>query len=276
MWLMLFYAFTLSQCFSIIFCKAPLGKRTYLTPPHLLWIRSSYINIPVASPPFLRSAVSPLWLYSAAQLIRPFARNFWLTPLELLFWYCSWDKTFDFICLHTILLHSIIHVYLQGWNLRGYGGELPPPNLETFPFSGAKTVVQCTSAGQLTDPRSIWSSIVTKKEGHWQNFHRPLKPPEICWSDAPVHPHPYSHTQARMHIYIMYTHTNSNKALCSFIGTRLPWDEQYLIESLSDSTVYMSFYTVAHLLQGGVVDGSVPGPANIKYETKRWCLIYTW
>ena len=44
----------------------------------------------------------------------------------------------------------------------------------------------------------------------------------------------------------------------------MPWDEQYLIESLSDSTIYMAYYTVAHLLQGGVVDGSKPGPANIK------------
>ncbi|XP_076467867.1 leucine--tRNA ligase, cytoplasmic-like [Babylonia areolata] len=50
------------------------------------------------------------------------------------------------------------------------------------------------------------------------------------------------------------------------LGTRLPWDPQYLIESLSDSTIYMAFYTVAHLLQGGVVDGSQPGPASIKPE----------
>ena len=33
------------------------------------------------------------------------------------------------------------------------------------------------------------------------------------------------------------------------LGTRLPWDPQYLIESLSDSTIYMAYYTVAHLLQ---------------------------
>ncbi|CAF3885382.1 unnamed protein product, partial [Rotaria sp. Silwood1] len=33
------------------------------------------------------------------------------------------------------------------------------------------------------------------------------------------------------------------------LGTRLPWDKQYFIESLSDSTIYMAFYTVAHLLQ---------------------------
>lgn len=33
------------------------------------------------------------------------------------------------------------------------------------------------------------------------------------------------------------------------LGTRLPWDPTYLIESLSDSTIYMAYYTVAHLLQ---------------------------
>eukprot|EP00195_Chlamydomonas_chlamydogama_P014672 CAMPEP_0202900896 /NCGR_PEP_ID=MMETSP1392-20130828/12094_1 /ASSEMBLY_ACC=CAM_ASM_000868 /TAXON_ID=225041 /ORGANISM="Chlamydomonas chlamydogama, Strain SAG 11-48b" /LENGTH=1103 /DNA_ID=CAMNT_0049587353 /DNA_START=121 /DNA_END=3432 /DNA_ORIENTATION=- len=39
------------------------------------------------------------------------------------------------------------------------------------------------------------------------------------------------------------------------LGTRLPWDPQYLIESLSDSTIYMAYYTVAHLLQGGDMYG---------------------
>lgn len=49
------------------------------------------------------------------------------------------------------------------------------------------------------------------------------------------------------------------------IGTRLPWDEQWLIESLSDSTIYMAYYTVAHLLQGGVLSGQGPSPLGIKY-----------
>ena len=49
------------------------------------------------------------------------------------------------------------------------------------------------------------------------------------------------------------------------LGTRIPWDPQYVIESLSDSTIYMAYYTVAHLLQGGVVDGSQEGPLNIRY-----------
>ena len=39
------------------------------------------------------------------------------------------------------------------------------------------------------------------------------------------------------------------------LGTRLPWDPQYLIESLSDSTIYMAYYTVAHLLQRGDMYG---------------------
>ncbi len=47
-------------------------------------------------------------------------------------------------------------------------------------------------------------------------------------------------------------------------GTRIPWDTQYVIEALSDSTVYMAYYTVAYLLQGGVVDGSTPGPLGIR------------
>ncbi|MFQ5918902.1 MAG: leucine--tRNA ligase [Thermoplasmata archaeon] len=38
------------------------------------------------------------------------------------------------------------------------------------------------------------------------------------------------------------------------LGTRLPWDEGWVIESLSDSTMYMAYYTIAHILQGGAVD----------------------
>ncbi|KAG6501615.1 hypothetical protein ZIOFF_041498 [Zingiber officinale] len=38
-------------------------------------------------------------------------------------------------------------------------------------------------------------------------------------------------------------------------GTCLPWDEQFLVESLSYSTLSMAFYTVAHLLQCGDMYG---------------------
>ena len=33
------------------------------------------------------------------------------------------------------------------------------------------------------------------------------------------------------------------------LGTKLPWDEGWVIESLSDSTIYMAYYTVAHYLK---------------------------
>jgi hypothetical protein len=43
------------------------------------------------------------------------------------------------------------------------------------------------------------------------------------------------------------------------LGTRLPWDPQFVIESLSDSTIYMAYYTFAHLLHNGSLDGSTRG-----------------
>ncbi|GFO31815.1 leucine--tRNA ligase, cytoplasmic, partial [Plakobranchus ocellatus] len=49
------------------------------------------------------------------------------------------------------------------------------------------------------------------------------------------------------------------------LGTKIPWDKQYLVESLSDSTIYMSFYTICHMLQGGIWDGSKAGPAGISH-----------
>ncbi|TFK29069.1 leucine-tRNA ligase [Coprinopsis marcescibilis] len=49
------------------------------------------------------------------------------------------------------------------------------------------------------------------------------------------------------------------------LGSHLPWDPQFLVESLSDSTIYMSYYTVAHLLHANI-EGSQPGPLNISPE----------
>ena len=50
------------------------------------------------------------------------------------------------------------------------------------------------------------------------------------------------------------------------LGTRLPWDPDFLVESLSDSTIYMAYYAVAHILQGGDMYGQksdvpIPAPA---------------
>ncbi len=35
----------------------------------------------------------------------------------------------------------------------------------------------------------------------------------------------------------------------SGLGTPLPWDDSWIIETLSDSTIYMSYYTIAHLMK---------------------------
>jgi leucyl-tRNA synthetase len=49
------------------------------------------------------------------------------------------------------------------------------------------------------------------------------------------------------------------------LGTKIPWDPKYLIESLSDSTIYMAYYTISHILHEGSNDGSV-SPNGIKPE----------
>eukprot|EP01090_Pellita_catalonica_P001695 TRINITY_DN1144_c0_g4_i1.p1 TRINITY_DN1144_c0_g4~~TRINITY_DN1144_c0_g4_i1.p1 ORF type:complete len:802 (-),score=148.37 TRINITY_DN1144_c0_g4_i1:83-2251(-) len=49
------------------------------------------------------------------------------------------------------------------------------------------------------------------------------------------------------------------------LGTKLPFDESWMIESLSDSTIYMAYYTIAHFLQGSL-DGTAPSPSGIKAE----------
>ncbi len=33
------------------------------------------------------------------------------------------------------------------------------------------------------------------------------------------------------------------------LGTKFPWDKDWIIESLSDSTIYMAFYTIAHIIR---------------------------
>ncbi|XP_050441148.1 leucine--tRNA ligase, cytoplasmic [Adelges cooleyi] len=61
------------------------------------------------------------------------------------------------------------------------------------------------------------------------------------------------------------------------LGTKLPWDENWLIESLSDSTIYMAYYTVAHLLQEGTFKGENGNRLNIKPEQmtpKVWDYIF--
>ena len=47
------------------------------------------------------------------------------------------------------------------------------------------------------------------------------------------------------------------------LGTKLPWDDHWVIESLSDSTIYMAYYTIAHVLQGGQLRSEVAWAAKL-------------
>ncbi|KAJ9295967.1 hypothetical protein DTO271G3_5542 [Paecilomyces variotii] len=61
------------------------------------------------------------------------------------------------------------------------------------------------------------------------------------------------------------------------LGTKLPWDTKFLVESLSDSTIYMSYYTVSHFLHGDRY-ARKPGLLNIKLEQmsdKAWDCVFT-
>ncbi|TFY65550.1 hypothetical protein EVG20_g5533 [Dentipellis fragilis] len=49
------------------------------------------------------------------------------------------------------------------------------------------------------------------------------------------------------------------------LGSKLPWDPQFLVESLSDSTIYMAYYTISHYLHRSL-DGKVRGPLDIAPE----------
>lgn len=47
----------------------------------------------------------------------------------------------------------------------------------------------------------------------------------------------------------------------SGLGTKLPWDSEWIVETLSDSTIYLAFYTIAHKLP----DASALTPAVFDY-----------
>ncbi|KIW58966.1 leucine-tRNA ligase [Exophiala xenobiotica] len=87
-----------------------------------------------------------------------------------------------------------------------------------------------------------------------------------------------------------YTHETQNQFVANLewlnqwacartygLGSKLPWDPKFLVESLSDSTIYMSYYTIAHFLHGDKF-GKTPGLLNIKDEQMTddvWDYIFT-
>ncbi|PHH69050.1 hypothetical protein CDD82_107 [Ophiocordyceps australis] len=49
------------------------------------------------------------------------------------------------------------------------------------------------------------------------------------------------------------------------LGSKLPWDRQFLVESLSDSTIYMAYYTISHYLHKDLF-GREKGIGNVGAE----------
>lgn len=49
------------------------------------------------------------------------------------------------------------------------------------------------------------------------------------------------------------------------LGSKLPWDPKFLVESLSDSTIYMAYYTFSHLLHSDVF-GTQRGLLDVKAD----------
>ncbi|XP_010692415.2 leucine--tRNA ligase, cytoplasmic isoform X1 [Beta vulgaris subsp. vulgaris] len=90
---------------------------------------------------------------------------------------------------------------------------------------------------------------ITYGESEWKKLAKECLDNMNCYSDETRHG--FEHTLGWL-----------NQWACSRsfgLGTRIPWDEQYLVESLSDSTIYMAYYTVVHFLQNGDMYGSHTG-----------------
>ena len=51
----------------------------------------------------------------------------------------------------------------------------------------------------------------------------------------------------------------------SGLGTPLPWDPEWIVETLSDSTIYMSYYTISHFVNAGLVTGENAIPELFDY-----------
>ncbi|KAF8015264.1 hypothetical protein BT93_H0923 [Corymbia citriodora subsp. variegata] len=109
------------------------------------------------------------------------------------------------------------------------------PEKRVMSRSGDECVVALTDQWYITYGESEWKKLA-----------------EECLSNMNLYSdetrHGFEHTLSWL-----------NQWACSRsfgLGTRIPWDEQFLVESLSDSTIYMAYYTIAHLLHKNDMYGS--------------------
>ncbi|KAF4523284.1 hypothetical protein B566_EDAN009407 [Ephemera danica] len=119
------------------------------------------------------------------------------------------------------------------------------PEKQIISRSGEECVVALCDQWYLDYGEEKWRAQATKALDRMNVFHEEVKRNFLATLDW-LQEHACSRTYG--------------------LGTKLPWDEQWLIESLSDSTIYMAYYTVAHLLQGNSFDGSSPNELGIKAE----------
>ncbi|KAK9673508.1 hypothetical protein RND81_12G171800 [Saponaria officinalis] len=106
---------------------------------------------------------------------------------------------------------------------------------------------------------------ITYGEPEWKKLAEECLANMNCFSDETRHG--FDHTLGWL-----------NQWACSRsfgLGTRIPWDEQFLVESLSDSTIYMAYYTVAHFFQNGDMYGSSASSIKPEYLTDEvWDFLF--
>ncbi|XP_063236573.1 leucine--tRNA ligase, cytoplasmic [Bacillus rossius redtenbacheri] len=119
------------------------------------------------------------------------------------------------------------------------------PEKQIISRSGDECVVSLTNQWYLTYGEESWKAQALAALDSINTFHEEVRRNFKVTLDW-LHEHACSRTYG--------------------LGTKLPWDDKWLIESLSDSTIYMAFYTVAHLLLEGTFRGEKPNKLGITAE----------
>jgi len=118
------------------------------------------------------------------------------------------------------------------------------PDGEVISRSGDECVVAITDQWYLNYGDEEWKTSAKKALEQMKTFH-PESEQKLARTIDWLHEWPCSRTYG--------------------LGTKLPCDEKWLIESLSDSTIYMAYYAISHFLQGDIY-GQTQGSAGIPPE----------
>ncbi|XP_073994755.1 leucine--tRNA ligase, cytoplasmic-like [Rhodnius prolixus] len=119
------------------------------------------------------------------------------------------------------------------------------PEKQIISRSGDECVVALCDQWFLDYGEPEWKSLAEKSLDYIETYHEEVRRNIKTTLDG-LHGHACARTYG--------------------LGTKLPWDDTLLIESLSDSTIYMAYCTIAHYLQGGTFNGMSGNQYNIKPE----------